>query len=331
MFSYIIRRFVYSIPLLIVISFVAFLVITLPPGDYINVLQQQLQNQAGLSQAEAKKIANRMRERYGLDRPFALQYFNWVKNMITKGEFGYSFSYKKPVSEVIWVRLGWTLLIAFSCHIFSVIIGVVVGIFSATHQYSILDNIFTFFAFIGLSIPNFFFALVIMYILSFQFGAHVGGLQSPEYVMAPWSLAKFVDFLKHFWVPVVVVGTAGTARNMRVMRGNLLDVLNQQYVQTARAKGLTENVVIYKHAVRNAIQPIIMYLGMAMPFLIQGAIVSSIVLNLPTTGPMFYDALMTQDMYLAGSFLMMIAITLVLGNIAADIILASIDPRVRYE
>lgn len=329
--QYIIRRIIYAVPLLIIVSFISFLIITLPPGDYMTTFQRQLVNQAGLTRAEANEIAERMRARYGLDKPFIVQYFSWVKNIVLDGEFGFSFYYNKPVSQIIWKRLGYTLIIAILCHLISVIVGVLVGIYSATHKYSIGDNLATIFAFLGVSIPAFFLALVILYWMSFKMGLHVGGLFSPEFVMAPWSVAKFWDFLKHLWIPVVIVGFAGTARNMRVMRGNLMDVLSQQYIQTARAKGLHEKLVIYKHALKNALQPLIMSLGMAMPFLIQGEIITSTVLGLPTTGPAFYHALMTQDMYLAGSFLMLIAVILIIGNLLADIALAWVDPRVRYE
>ena len=272
-----------------------------------------------------------MRRVYGLDQPFLTRYFNWISAIVTRGDFGFSFIFRRPVSEVIWSRLGMTLLVALSSHLISVVVGVVIGIYSATHRNSFLDNFATVFAFVGLSMPNFFLALVIMYVLAFKFGMHVGGFFRPEYVIAPWSWGRLLDFLNHFWVPVLVVGLAGTARNMRVMRSNLLDVLHQQYVQTARAKGLAEQVVIYRHAVRNAIQPLIMYLGIALPFLLQGEIVTSAVMNLPTMGPVFLRALTTQDMYLAGSFLMLLAAVLVVGNLLADIALAWVDPRVRYD
>lgn len=321
----------YAIPLLLIISFVSFIIITLPPGSFLTTAKSRLMSRAGLSRDEAQRIIKQMEERYGLDQPLLIRYFNWVKAILTDGDFGYSFNYKKPVSEVIWSRLGMTILIALGAHLFSVVIGVLIGIFSAIYKYGVLDSIFTVLAFLGLSIPNFFFALVLMYFVSVKLGAHVGGLFSPKYVMAPWSWAKFIDFLKHIWIPIIVVGTAGTARNMRVMRTNLLDALNEHYVMVARAKGLRKNFVIFKHALRNAIQPIVMYLGMSLPFLIQGAMVSSIVLNLPTTGPMFYDALVSQDTYLACSFLMMLATTLVIGNLLSDILLAWVDPRVSYE
>ena len=331
MLAYLIRRIMYAIPMLVLVSFFSFVVINLPPGDYLTTMQMTLQSQAGMSREDAIAMAERMRSRYGLDKPFIVQYYDWVSGIVLRGDFGYSFQHNRPVSEVIWTRLGWTLLIAALCHAVSVIVGVTIGIFSATHKYSIGDNIFTVFAFLGLSVPNFFFALVLMYFLAFHMGVHVGGLFSPQYVIAPWSWDRFVDLLKHLWVPVVVVGLAGTAQNMRIMRGNLMDVLNRQYVETARAKGLSEHKVIYKHAVRNAIQPVIMYMGMALPFLIQGEIIASIILNLPTTGPAFYMALVNQDMYLAGSFLMMIAVVLVIGNLLADFTLAWLDPRVRYD
>lgn len=332
MLSYIIRRVLVAIPVLIGISIVAFVVIQLPPGDYMTVFKSQLQSQGGLSAEQAEKIADQMRKMYGLDKPMPVQYLLWIKNIVTKGKFGFSFMYKKDAGEVIWRRLAWTMILALSCHAVSTVVGIFIGIYSATHQYRLGDNIATFFAFIGLAIPNFFLAVVLMYILSVPLNvSHVGGFHSPHFILAPWGWDKFVDFLQHFWVPVLVVGTAGTARNMRVMRGNLLDILNSQYVTTARAKGLKERRVIYKHAVINALHPIIMYQGMVLPWMIQGAIASSIVLNLPTTGPMFYDALVFQDMYLAGSFLLMLSTVLVIGNLLADILLAWIDPRIRYD
>lgn len=330
MITYIIRRVLVAIPLLIGISIVSFIIIQLPPGDYMTTFQAQLQSQGGLSRDEAERIADEMREKYGLDKPLIVQYTLWMRNIITQGKFGFSFMYKKDAGEIIWRRLGWTMILALSAHALSTIGGLLIGIYSATHQYSLGDHIASFLAFIGLSIPNFFLALVFMYMLVFGVGAsHVGGFHSPQYILAPWSWPKFVDFLQHFWVPVVVVGTAGTARNMRVMRGNLLDVLNSQYVLTARSKGLKEKIVIYKHAVVNALHPIIMYQGMVLPFLIQGAMVTAIVLSLPTTGPMFLDALVFQDMYLAGSFLMMLSVILVIGNLLADIALSWLDPRIR--
>lgn len=332
MISYIIRRILYAIPLLIGVSIVSFIIIQLPPGDYMTTLQAQLQSQGGLTQDEAIKIADQMRKTYGLDKPMAIQYLIWMKNMVTKGSFGYSFLYKKDVAEVIWKRLKWTMIIALSSHFISTLVGLLIGIYSATHQYSLGDNFATFLAFIGLSFPEFLTALVVMYLLIFGFQvSHVGGLNSPQYILAPWSWAKFIDFLHHFWVPIVISGVAGIARNMRVMRGNLLDVLRAQYVTTARAKGLKERTVLYKHAVVNALHPIIAYQGAVLPYMIQGTMVIAIVLNLPTMGPSFYDALVFQDMYLAGSFLLMISVVLVIGNLLADLALAWLDPRIKYD
>jgi len=330
--TYILKRTIYSIPLLISVSIVAFVLITAPPGDYMSELKNQLVRRSGLTRTEATEIAQQMRERYGLDQPIYGQYWSWISGIITRGDFGYSFYYRKPVSEIIWKRLGWTFAIALTALVFSYVGGMIPGIYSATHQYRASDHLFTVVAFLGLSIPNFFFALVILYILNFQLGISiVGGLFSPQFMTASWSWAKFIDLLKHLWIPVIVVGTAGTAGTMRVMRNNLLDIIGMSYIQTARSKGLRETVVVYKHAVRNALQPIIMSMGMRMPRLITGSAVVAIVLNLPTTGPVLLNAVMSQDMYLAGSFILMIAFTLVIGNLLADIALGVLDPRIRYE
>lgn len=327
---YVLRRVIMSIPVLFIISVIVFVVIQLPPGDYMTTIQIQLQSLGGLTEAEAARVADELRRAYGLDKPLYVQYFVWIKNIITRGDFGFSFQYRKPVSEVIWERLGWTILIASLCHLVSTFVGIIIGIFSATRQYSIGDYVATFFAFVGLSTPSFFLALVAMYIMASR-GIQPGGLFSQRYLLAPWSLEKFVDLLKHIWIPIAIVGFAGTARNMRVMRGNLLDILHQPYVMTARSKGLPERTVVFKHAVINALHPIIMYQGMVLPFMISGEIVASTVLNIPTAGPMFYGALVSQDMYLAGSFLLLVAVLLVAGNLLADILLAWVDPRVRYD
>jgi len=329
--SYALRRIVWSLPLLLLVTVVSFTVITLPPGDYMTSVQSELTQRAGLTLDEAQQMAEQLRQTYGLDKPVYVQYLVWLGGMF-QGDLGYSFRFNKPVLEVIWVRLGWTFLMAFTAYAFSLVFGLLPGIYSATHQYGPADNILTVLSFLGLSTPSFFLALVLMYVSVFYLGAtSVGGLYSPEMVMQPMSWAKFVDFMQHFWMPVVVIGAAGTARNMRVMRANLLDVLRQPFMRTARSKGLRERKVIYKHALRNAIQPIIMYFGMSLPWLIQGAMVTSVVLNLPTTGRVFLDAVLEQDMFLAGGFLLMIAIATILGNVIADLLLAVLDPRIRYE
>ncbi len=296
MSRYVIQRLLMSIPVLIIISIVVFIVIQLPPGDYMSTVQAQLQSLGGLTEDEAVKVAEQLRHTYGLDKPLYIQYFVWIKNILTKGDFGFSFQYRKPVADVIWERMGWTILIASLCHLVSTLVGIVIGIYSATHQYSIGDNVATFLAFVGLSVPGFFLALIAMYILAVKVGVEAGGLFSQRYILAPWGWGKFLDLLSHIWIPIVIVGFAGTARNMRVMRGNLLDVLNLPYVLTARSKGLKEREVIFKHAVPNALHPLIMYQGMVLPFMIQGELIASTVLNIPTAGPMFLNAINTQDM-----------------------------------
>ncbi len=331
MVGYLVKRVLYTIPLLALITFISFVVITLPPGDYMTTMQNRLTQAGGLSVAQAKQVADQMRQLYGLDKPFLVQFAKWFSG-IFKGDFGYSFRYRKPVFDVIWSRLGWTIVIALCAMCFSMIGGIIPGIYSATRQYGIGDNILTVFSFLGLSIPNFFLALVAIYLLIFYVGvSSVGGLFSVDMVLRPWSWAKFVDLIGHLWLPIVIIGVAGTARNMRVMRANLLDVLENQYVHVARAKGLAECVVIYKHAVRNALHPLVMYIGMSLPWLIQGEMATSIVLGVPTTGTMFLLALQDQDMYLAGSFLLLLAVITVIGNVLADMALAWIDPRIRYE
>lgn len=327
MLSFIVRRFIYMITTLVFISFIGFFIINLPPGSYIEVYQAQRQNM-GTRTAEEELEA--LRRRYGLDQPIYVQYWKWVTGFV-QGDFGRSFQYNREVKDLIWERLGFTAVIATATLIFTWLVAIPIGIYSATHQYKVGDNAATLVGMAGLSIPDFMLALVLMVVAQRYFGQSVGGLFSREYIDAPWSIARFIDMLKHLWVPVFVVGTAGTAGLMRIMRGNLLDVLNMQYVQAARARGLREPVVILKHAVRNAIHPLIMLLGLSMPAIISGSLVVSIVLGLPTTGPLYFNALRQQDMYLAGTFLMFLAAMLVVGNFLADLLLAMVDPRIRYE
>lgn len=327
MLTYFVRRFIYMITTMIFISLIGFFIINLPPGSYIDVYQAQRENM-GTSTAETELEA--IKARYGLDQPIYVQYWKWISGFV-QGDFGRSFQYNREVKELIWERLGYTAAIATCTLIFIWLVAIPIGIYAATHQYKIGDNVATFMGMAGLSIPDFMLALVLMVIAQRVFGFSVGGLFSREYIDAPWSFARFIDLLKHIWVPVVVVGTAGTAGLMRIMRGNLLDILNMQYVQAARARGLRESTVIVKHAVRNALHPLIMLLGMSLPTIISGSLVVSIVLGLPTTGPLYFSALRQQDMFLAGTFLMFLAGMLVIGNFLADILLALVDPRIRYE
>jgi len=327
MLAFIARRLVYMISTLVLISFAGFLIINLPPGSYIDVFQAQRQLQ-GTHTAEAELEA--LKRRYGLDKPVPVQYWIWVRGFV-RGDFGRSFEFNREVSELIWERLGFTVAIATGSLLFIWLVAIPIGIYTATHQYKLGDNVATIVGMAGLSIPDFMLALVLMVVIQRLFGFTVGGLFSREYVDAPWSLAKVFDLAKHLWVPIVVVGTSGTAGLMRIMRGNLLDILNMQYVQAARARGLREATVVVKHAVRNAIHPLIMLLGMSLPTIISGSLIVSIVLGLPTTGPLYFNALRQQDMYLAGTFLIFLAFMLVLGNFLADILLGLIDPRIRYE
>ena len=273
-----------------------------------------------------------LRDRYGLNDPIYVQYVRWIWKIISEGDFGQSFTYEIDVMELLAERLGLTLTLTLSTLIFTWIVAIPIGIYSATRQYSIGDYGFTFLGFIGLATPNFLLALVIMFIQVAVFETEsVGGLLSSEYIGAAWSWAKFIDLLKHIWVPIIVIGTGSTAGVIRIMRGNLLDILGQQHIQTGRAKGLKESKVIVKYGVRIAINPLVSRLGLELPNLLSGAVVTGIVLGLPTAGPIFLTALTSQDMYLAGAFLLLSATFLLMGNLLADILLAWLDPRIRYE
>lgn len=331
MINYILHRLLFAVVVLVGISAVSFVVIQLPPGDFATVYKQRLINQAGMSASEAEAVADVFRERYGLDKPIFIQYVNWIKGIATEGNFGFSMAYGRDVGELIAERLPRTILLALLAHATSTLVGIVVGIYIAPRQYSLSDNVAAFVAFIFTSLPRFWIALVIIYLLVFVFKQqHVSSFFSPQYVLAPWSWPKLLDFIKHIWPVIVIAGVGGVARNMRVMRGNLLDVLNAQYVTTARSKGLTENKVMVKHAVPNALHPIIMYQGMVLPYMVQGELQAAIVMSIPTISPMFYDSLINQDIYITGSILLMYGVMLVIGNILADVFLAILDPRIRY-
>lgn len=330
MVSFILRRVLSLIPLLIGISIVSFLIIQLPPGDFATTYQNSLMAQGNMAPEEAERAADEYRKLYGLDRPVWEQYVRWIEGIVTRGEFGYSFAYKKDVGELIAERLPRTLFLALSAHLLSTVLGIVIGIYSATHQYKIGDNLATIFAFTATAVPRFFMALVVVYFLVIEVGSpYVNRFTSPQFAFAPMSWDKFVDILKYTWPVILIAGFGGIARNMRVMRGNLLDGLNAQYVTTARSKGLTESAVVYKHAVPNALHPIIMYQGTVLPYMIQGELEAAIVLNMPSLAPMFYSSLATQDIYVSGGFLFIYAVLLVAGNLIADILLAITDPRIR--
>lgn len=331
MFNYILRRLVIAVFVLFAIAAISFFIIQLPPGDFASTYKQFLIQTANLTEDRAEEMTKLVRQQYGLDQPVYIQFFTWIKGIVTEGKFGFSFAYRRDAGEIILDRLPKTLMLALLAHFTSTVIGLLAGIYTAPRQYGWADNILSFIAFILTSIPRFFMALVIMYVLVFTFNQHhVTSFFSPEYAVADWSWAKLLDLIKHIWPVVLIAGLGGVARNMRVMRGNLLDVLNAQFVTTARAKGLEENKVMYRHAVPNALHPIIGYQGTVLPYMIQGELEAAIVMGIPTLGPVLVTALRSQDIYLSGGALLVTATLIVLGNLLADVFLAVLDPRIRY-
>ena len=328
MVGFILRRLLLFIPTLLFISMLVFFLIQLPPGDFLDTLILRMQEGGSSVDAETEAV---LRERYALDQPFLVQYGRWVGNIIIEGDFGRSFNWNRPVSDLIWDRLGWTMLISIGSILFTWALAFPIAIYSATNQYSFFDYFFSFVGFVGLAIPNFLLALVLMWIGFSVFGVSMGGLFSSEYRDAAWSIDKFIDFLSHLWVPIVVLGTAGTAGLIRTMRANLLDELNKPYVEAARAKGLRERRLVWKYPVRVALNPFISSLATLLPSMISGATIVSVVLGLPTTGPLMLNALLDQDMFLAGSFLLMLSFFTLVSTLVSDILLLLVDPRIRLE
>ncbi len=325
--SYILRRLGYMVVTLIIVTILGYIIIELPPGSYVESEVNRLRAQGGnLTQGQIEALYRR----YGLDQPEYTRFWLWISGFV-RGDFGQAFAYNLPVSQIIFDRLGLTLLFSISSLIFSWTVAIFVGVYSATHRYTLPDYLITVLQFVGLAVPNFLLALLLMVFAQNAFHMEVAGLFSSQYVDAPFSVGKLLDLLNHLWIPIIVIGASNTAWVSRVMRANLLDVMNMQYVQTARAKGLKENVVTWKHAFRNAVHPLIMVLGSSLPGIISGETIVAIVLNLPTTGPVYFQALIQKDMYLAGAFLVFLAIALLIGNLLADILLAWVDPRIRYE
>jgi peptide/nickel transport system permease protein len=317
------------LPLLILVSVISFSLIQVMPGDYLT--------RARMNPQITQETLNQMMANYGFDKPFVVQYWLWFKQIITKGNFGTSFETMRPVYWTLFMgdRFMWTIIIASTTMLLTWLIAIPLGIYSATHQYKPSDHTLTFFGFLGLSVPNFFFALVVLWVLVAIFkvgnyGLGVGGLFDNRFIGVPWSLAKFWNLLWHIWPAWLVIGTSGMAGLLRYMRGSLLDTLSLQYVQTARAKGLNERVVIYKHAVRNAVNPLVSMLGMSLPGLVSGSLVTAIVLNLPTVERAFFSALQKQDTYVIMGGLLFFSLFLLIGNLLADILLAWVDPRIRY-
>jgi peptide/nickel transport system permease protein len=326
MLLFTLRRIVYMIPTLIIVSILSFAIIQLPPGDYLTSYVTTLRA-TGETVDEATLAA--MEQRYGLGQPMYVQYWKWISGILLRGDFGQSFEWNQPVSVLMWGRLGLTFTMSLVTLIFTWLVAFPVGILSAVRQYSIGDYISTVIGYIGLATPNFLLALILMYIAFRYFNQSVGGLFSPDYADAPFSWAKVWDLLKHLWIPVVIIGTAGTAGLIRIMRANLLDELHKPYVTTARAKGMSEWRLILKYPVRMALNPFVSTVGWTLPVLVSGSAVVSIVLALPTTGPLLLRALMSQDMYLAGSFIMLLSVLTIIGTLVSDILLAWLDPRIR--
>ena len=327
MIQFILHRVLLMIPTLFGISLLSFGIIQLPPGDYLTFYVAELSAQ-GEEVSEA--MLAQLERQYGLGRPWYVQYFLWISNIITKGDFGRSFTWNKPVSDLIWDRIGFTMMITLLTIIFVWIVALFIGKYAATHQYSVGDYIATFVGFIGLAIPNFTLALLLLNYSLEWFGLSPAGLFSPEYQDAPWSVGKWLDFLSHLWIPIVILGTAGTAGGIRIMRANLLDELHKPYVVTARAKGVQERTLIWRYPVRVALNPFISTVGWTLPELVSGEVIVAVVLNLPTTGPLLLGALLQQDMFLAGSFILIISALTVIGTLISDILLAWLDPRIRF-
>ena len=327
MLGYILRRLLSMIPTLLVISILVFVIIQLPPGDYLESYIAELQSQG--ESIDEQKIAF-LRQEYGLDLPLYQQYLVWVTGMF-QGDFGYSFEYNLPVTEVVGDRLFLTILISVVTIIFTWMIAFPIGIYSATHQYSWGDYGLSLLGFIGLATPNFLLALVMLYFANVYFGTSIGGLMAPEYINQSWSMDKFISVLEHLWIPVVVIGTSGTAGMIRRLRANLLDELQKQYVTTGRAKGLPPGKLLVKYPLRVSLNFFIADIGNLLPTVISGAEIVAVVMSLPTTGPLLLSALQSQDMYLAGSFLMFLAVLTVIGVLVSDIALAILDPRIRLQ
>lgn len=312
-----------------VITIVSFGVIQLPPGDYVTNMVSEMMAQG--ADEISPEIITQLREQYGLNDSLPEQYFKWMRNIVVNGNFGYSLALRRDASELIFERLPMTFAVTSATVLFIFAVGLPIGVYSATHKYALGDYIVTFFGMLGLAVPNFLMGLIILYFGYRYFGQVLTGLFSPEYVTAPWNGAKFLDLLKHLWLPVLIIGSAGIAGLIRTMRANLLDELNKPYVDTARAKGLSERLLLWKYPVRYALNPFISTIGWVLPGLVAGEVIVSIVLNLPTSGPVLLNALLSQDMYVAAGFILVLSILTVIGTFVSDVLLVVLDPRIRLE
>jgi peptide/nickel transport system permease protein len=325
MWTYFIRRFAYMLIVVWVTSILSLLIIQLPAGDFVDNLAVQIARSG--RQVDEAQLAN-LKQQFGLDKSVYVQYWRWFTNLL-QGNFGWSFQMQQRVEDVVGNRIGLTAAISISTLIFTYLVAIPIGIYSATHQYSMADYILMIIGFLGLATPNFLLALVLM-VIFLNAGMSVGGLFSPEYMRAEWSFAKFIDLLKHLPLPIIIIGTAGTAGLIRVMRASLLDELSKQYVVTARAKGVSETKLLFKYPLRVALNPIASTIGWTLPFIVSGGVITELVLNLPTTGPMLFNALMVEDMFLASSLLFFLTVLTVIGTFISDILLVVIDPRIRF-
>lgn len=325
MLSYFVRRVLVMIPTLLVISLVVFVIIQLPPGDYLETMMAELAAQG--EKVDQAKIEF-LRQQYGLDKPLIEQYWLWLFGLL-QGDLGYSFEFELPVADVIGARFWFTAVLALSTTLFTYVVAFPIGIYSAVRQYSAGDYAATFFGYFGLAMPNFLFAIILMYYLNDWFGLSIGGLMDPQYIDQPWSLEKAGSVLSHLFIPMIVIGTAGTAAMIRRLRANMLDELQKQYVVTARAKGLSPMKAILKYPLRMSLNHVIADIGLILPAMISGSALVSIVMDLPTNGPLLLRSLQSQDMYLAGAFLMFEATLVVIGVFVSDVLLAMLDPRIR--
>ena len=319
------RRVLLALPTLLFISIVSFAIIQLPPGDFVTTRVSQWIAQGESVDAETESM---LRARYGVDQPVSLQYLKWLRNLI-RGDLGVSWAWAKPVGALVAERLPWSLLVSCISLVFVYLVAIPIGVLSATRQYTFSDYAFTFVGFVGLAIPNFLFALIFLWLFFLATGNSAIGLFSREYLSAPWSVGRVLDLLKHLIIPVIIVGTAGTASLIRVMRANLLDELKKQYVIVARAKGLAEGRLLFRYPVRMAINPIVSTVGWTLPALVNGELLTSIVLGLPTLAPVLLQSLLTEDLYLAGSIIFILSILTVVGTLLSDLLLVWADPRIR--
>lgn len=324
--TFILKRIIQAIPILFGISVISFMIIQLPPGDYLTTYVNNLRSQGDMISDEQVKA---LEQQYGLDQPIYIQYWKWITNFV-RGDMGQSFYWNKPVRTLIGERIALSMAVALFSLILTYAIAIPVGLFSATRQYTLTDNILTVAAFIGVGLPSFLIALVLMYYGARYLGLSAGGLFSPEYLDAPWSWGRVVDLLKHMWLPAIVIGVSGTAGTIRVMRATTLDELSRPYVEAARARGLKEITAVLRYPARVALNPIMSTIGWQLPAIVSGETIVSLVLGLPTCGPLLYTALITQDMYLAASFIMILSTLTVIGTLLSDLLLAWIDPRIRF-